>query len=99
MMNIGLLIFLMMCTTFISRFIPALFIDKMNITPRIEKFLKLVPYTAMTALVVPGIFSVDENIFVGMMAGIVSILAAYKKVPTMIVVVLSIAIVYIMTSM
>lgn len=97
-MNIKLLIFLMMCTTFISRLIPAMFIDKMNITPNVEKFLKLVPYTAMTTLVIPGIFSVDENVFVGMMAGFVSILAAYKKVPTMIVVVLSIAVVYIMTS-
>lgn len=97
MMNITLLIFLMMCTTFISRLIPALFIDKMNITPKIEKFLKLIPYTAMTALVIPGIFSIDQNISVGLIAGIVSVLVAWRRLPTMAIVVISIAVVYIMT--
>lgn len=96
-MNIPLLIFLMMCTTFISRFIPALFIDKMNITPKIEKFLKLIPYTAMTALIVPGIFSIDSRMEVGLVAGVVCVVAAWKRLPTMLIVVLSIVVVYVMT--
>ena len=95
-MNIYLLIFLMMCTTFVSRIIPAMFIDKMNITPNIEKFLKLIPYTAMTALIVPGIFTVDENIWIGVIAGVVSFLAAWKKCPTMVVVIVSIVVVFIL---
>lgn len=96
-MNIPLLIFLMMCTTFISRMIPALFIDHIKITPKVEKFLKLIPYTAMTALVVPGIFSIDSNVYVGFIAGIVSIIAAWKKLPTMAIVIISIAVVYILS--
>ena len=37
--------------TFIPRLIPALFIDKLDFSPKVEKFLNLIPYTALAALI------------------------------------------------
>ena len=52
-----LLIILGMCVvSFLPRVIPALFISKVKFSPFLKRFLDLIPYTAMTALVFPGIF-------------------------------------------
>lgn len=55
--EIILLILGMAFVTYIPRAIPAAFIDKIRFGKKLEKFLMLIPYTAMTALIVPGIFS------------------------------------------
>ena len=67
--------------TFIPRLIPALFINKLNFPPKVEKFLKLIPYTAMSALIFPGIFTVDTaNPIIGIAGGLTAILLAWRKV-------------------
>ena len=57
--EILLLIIAMGVVTYSSRALPGFLIDKMNFSPRAEQFLKLIPYTAMTALIFPGILTVD----------------------------------------
>ena len=51
----------MALVTYIPRAIPAVLIDKMQFGAKTEKFLKLIPYTAMSALIFPGIFTVDNQ--------------------------------------
>ena len=51
----------MAVVTYIPRAIPAVLIDKMKFGPKIEKFLKLIPYTAMAALIFPGVLTVDSE--------------------------------------
>lgn len=64
--------------TCILRLVPALLVDKIQFRPKLEKFLKLIPYTAIVALVFPGVLFVDtvysEIVVVG---GIIAILLAW----------------------
>lgn len=53
-MRVYLIILGMAAVTLLPRLLPALLIDRLPMSPRLERFLSLIPYTAMTALVVPG---------------------------------------------
>ncbi|WP_406534748.1 AzlD domain-containing protein [Methanobrevibacter sp.] len=68
--------------TFVPRLIPALFIDKLNFSPKFEKFLNLIPYTALAALICPGVLTVDGQLwYIGLIGAIVAAGLAWKKVP------------------
>ena len=91
-MNIWLLIFLMAAVTFLPRVIPAFVVDKINMNRYAERFLKLIPYTAMAALVVPGFLSVDPARWyvgaIGVAAAIV--ISCIPKIPSAVVVLSSV---------
>ncbi len=92
MNDIWLLIVGMALVTYIPRALPAVFIEKMNFGTRTEKFLKLIPYTAMAALIFPGVFMVDaEHPVVGIVGGLVAVVLAWKKMPVMVCVLAAIA--------
>lgn len=93
-MNIFLLIFLMMLVTYIPRTIPAFLVDKIKPSKRFKKFLELIPYAAMTALIFPAILSVDTaRPYIGIIGGVAAILLSLiKKMPTAFVVVAAVAI-------
>lgn len=75
--------------TYLPRMLPALFMDKIRISKKMRMFLQLIPYTAMAALIFPGILNVDEHMFVGLFAGFVAIVASLKNMPIIGVVLLS----------
>ena len=80
-----LLILGMTLVTFIPRAIPAVLIEKMKFGPRMEKFLRLIPYTAMTALIFPGFLSVDsQRMEIGLLGALTAALLAWKKCPVMV---------------
>ncbi|MGI6151132.1 MAG: AzlD domain-containing protein [Christensenellales bacterium] len=77
----------MALATYVTRALPAVFWEKFQLTPRVEKFLKLIPYTAMSALVFPGVFSVDPaNWHVGAVGALVAVLLSWNRVPLALVV-------------
>ena len=79
--------------TFIPRLLPSLFIEKMKFPARFEKFLRLIPYTAMAALVFPSVFAVDSgNIWIGIAGGAVAALLAWKRLPVMVSVIAAIVV-------
>ena len=79
--------------TFIPRLIPALFIDKLNFSPKFEKFLNLIPYTALAALICPGVLTVDNQLwYIGLIGAIVAVGLAWKKVPLGAIVILTVVI-------
>ena len=79
--------------TFIPRIIPALFIDKLNFPPKVEKFLNLIPYTALAALICPGVLTVDSQLwYIGLIGAIVAAGLAWKKVPLGAIVILTVVI-------
>ena len=87
-LNILLLIFAMGAVTYGSRVLPGFLIDRMNFSPRAEQFLKLIPYTAMTALIFPGILTVDPTRpEIGIVGALVVIVLAWKKAPLLLCVV------------
>ena len=91
--NILLLLLGMAIVTYIPRAIPALFIDKMKFSPKVEKFLRLIPYTAMSALIFPGVVLVDSaHPYIGIVGGLAAALLAWKKAPLMLCVLAAIAV-------
>lgn len=79
--------------TFIPRLIPALFIDKLNFSPKLEKFLNLIPYTALAALICPGVLTVDNQLwYIGLIGAVVAAGLAWKKVPIGAIVILTVMI-------
>ena len=84
-MEVLLIIFGMTAVTYIPRALPAVILDKLKFSAKVEKFLKLIPYTAMTALIFPGIFTVDTaHPAIGIVGGLVAILLAWRKVQVII---------------
>lgn len=83
--EILLLILGMGLVTYIPRAIPAVFIDKLNFSPKVEKFLRLIPYTAMAALVFPAIFTVDAaRPEIGIVGGVVAAALAWLRLPVIV---------------
>ena len=91
-MNIALLILGMALVTYLPRVIPAFVVDKLRFGKRFGRFINLIPFTAMTALIVPGVFSADASRwYIGAIGGIVAvILACIKKMPSAVVVLVSV---------
>ena len=59
----------------------------MRLNAKAEQFLSLIPYTAMTALIFPGILTMDPNsIWIGVVGGVTAVLLGWRKLPIMIVV-------------
>jgi branched-subunit amino acid transport protein len=79
--------------TFIPRLIPALFIDRLNFSPKVEKFLNLIPYTALAALICPGVLTVDNQLwYIGLIGAVVAAGLAWKKVPLGAIVILTVVV-------
>ncbi len=89
-MNFVLLVFCLFLVTYIPRMLPAILMDRVKLTKRAILFLQLIPYTAMTALVFPAVFSIDSNVWVGVVGVIVAIVASLKRCPVVVVVLLSV---------
>ena len=54
-----LLVFGMTLVTYLPRMLPSIIIDKMRFGAGTEKFLRLIPFTAIASLIFPGVFFVD----------------------------------------
>lgn len=94
-MNIKMILLIlgMAAVTYIPRALPAVVIHKLKFGPRMEKFLKLIPYTAMAALIFPGIFTVDAaHPVVGIAGGLTAAVLAWKRLPVILSVLAAIAV-------
>ena len=80
-MKFGILIFFLCLSTYIPRMLPALFMDRIQVSGKVATFLQLIPYTAMASLIFPSILYVDENIWIGIVASIIAVIASLKKLP------------------
>ncbi len=93
MSGIYLLIFGMLLVTYIPRVAPAFLADRLTPGRRLQKYLELIPYTAMASLIFPGVLSVDGSYaVVGAVGAIVAVgLSLIKKVPISVVVIGAVA--------
>ena len=64
--------------------------DKIQVSGKVNIFLQLIPYTAMASLIFPAILYVDKNIWIGIIASVVAVIAALKKLPVIGVVLVSV---------
>ena len=88
-----LLLLLGMClVTYLPRALPAVLVERMHFSDKVEQFLKLIPYTAMVSLIFPNVLFVDEaNIWIGIAGAAVAAVLAFIKCPVMVCVLSAIA--------
>ena len=82
----------MALVTYLPRALPALFMDRLSIGPRMRRFLGLIPYTAMTALVFPAVFTVGDSAWQGALGALTAGILAWKKCPVILCVVTAVAV-------
>jgi branched-subunit amino acid transport protein len=83
----------MAVVTYIPRALPAVFIDRLKPSPKVGKFLRLIPYTAMAALIFPGVLFVDaERPEIGIVGGTAAGILAWLQCPVIICVIAAIAV-------
>lgn len=88
-----LLILGMSVVTYIPRALPGVLIERLKFSPKVEKFLRLIPYTAMAALIFPGIVTVDASRpEIGIAGGLSAGILAWLKCPVIVCVVGAIAV-------
>ena len=93
MIDINIVILGCALVTFIPRLIPAIFVDKLNFGPNVEKFLNLIPYTALAALICPGVLTVDNQLwYIGLIGAVVAAGLSWKRVPLGAIVILTVVI-------
>lgn len=84
-MDLLILILLMTLVTYIPRAIPFALKEKIHISAGVERFLNLIPYTAMAALIYPGILSADSSHpMIGICGGLAAVIASLLKAPVII---------------
>lgn len=64
--------------------------EKIRVSGKVNIFLQLIPYTAMASLIFPAILYVDKNKWIGIIASVVAVIAALKKLPVIGVVLVSV---------
>lgn len=90
--KIMLLILGMGLVSYLPRALPAVIIEKMRFGKQMEKFLKLIPYTAMAALICPGVFHADaDHPIIGIAGGGIAGILAWFRCPVMLCVLAAIA--------
>lgn len=86
-----LLIIGMALVTYIPRVLPGIIIEHINFNLKTEKFLSLIPYTAMAALIFPGVIKVDVNRpEIGIIGGLLAGILAWFKCPAIVCVIIAI---------
>ena len=92
-----MLIIGMTLVTYIPRALPAAFVGRMRFRPRAKKFLRLIPYTAISALIFPGILLVDSaHPSIGIAGALAAGLAAWRGMPLMVCVLTAIGVNFLM---
>ena len=97
--DIYLMILGMTLVTYLPRVLPAFLMGRIKLSARVERFLQLIPYTAMTALVFPGVFTVDANPVLGIVGAAVAGGLAWKKCPIIVCVLAAVAVEAVMLMM
>lgn len=93
--QIILLFLAMTVVTYIPRALPVLLLDRFRLGKKTEKFLKLIPYTAMSALIFPGVLGMDaERPWLGIAGIIVASLLALRKCPAVLCVLSAVGVIF-----
>lgn len=93
-----LIIIGMSLATMIPRMIPAFLVNKFIFKDWINNWLQSIPYAALGALIFPGVLLVKENEpHIGLVGGLVAVGLAYVGLNVVLVVIGSIATVYLLT--
>lgn len=70
----------MTIVTYLPRMIPVFIVDKIKLPNWVNRWLKMIPFAALGALIFPGILTIEKEIpTIGLVGGLVAIVTAYFK--------------------
>lgn len=75
--NYFLLILAMAAVTFLPRIFPLFFLHELKLSPKIQRFLGNIPYAALGALIIPGVFYSTGNFTYSIVGAAAAVLLAY----------------------
>ncbi|HHW39315.1 MAG TPA: AzlD domain-containing protein [Bacillales bacterium] len=82
----------MAIVTYLPRMLPLVALNGKKMPPFLQVVLGNVPFAALGALIIPGILSVNENIWYGIVGAVVAFVVAYLGANVIVVVMSSIAV-------
>lgn len=89
--TIVLMIIGMAIVTYLPRMLPLVALNGKKMPPFLQAVLNNVPFAALGALIVPGIFLINENVWYGIVGAIVAFVVAFLGANVIVVVMSSIA--------
>ncbi|MBB6449178.1 branched-subunit amino acid transport protein [Geomicrobium halophilum] len=96
-MTLIMIIIGMAIVTYIPRVLPVFLMERIHFPRWVKKWLHAIPYAALGALIIPGIFTVEPGApFAGAIGGMVAVLIAYFKGHIMVVIIAAIVTVYLL---
>ncbi|WP_458414402.1 AzlD domain-containing protein [Schinkia sp. CFF1] len=81
----------MAIVTYLPRMLPLVALNGKKMPPFLQAILSNVPFAALGALIVPGIFLINDNIWYGVIGAGVAFIVAYLGANVIVVVMSSIA--------
>ncbi|TLS38115.1 AzlD domain-containing protein [Pseudalkalibacillus caeni] len=90
--SVILIILGMAVVTYIPRMVPLVFFNSEHIHPKVQNILKNVPFAILGALIFPGILTINEDIWFGIVGAAAAFIAAYFGANLIFVVLSSIAV-------
>ncbi|KYD32779.1 AzlD domain-containing protein [Parageobacillus toebii] len=78
--------------TYIPRMLPLVVFQRVKLPPFWQGVLKNVPYATLGALIIPGIFFINDDIWFGILGFISALAAAWLGANVIIVVLVSVAV-------
>ncbi|NTW72754.1 MAG: AzlD domain-containing protein [Eubacteriaceae bacterium] len=82
--------------TYLPRALPLVLFKNVQIPDKLDKFLSLIPFTMLSALIFPSIFGSTGNVYSALGALTVCVFASYRKLNPTLIVLLGISTVYIL---
>jgi branched-subunit amino acid transport protein len=88
--NVLLIVLGMSLVTYIPRMLPLVLLNTEKIPPIIQGVLKNVPYAILGTLIFPGIFTINESLWYGLIGAAAAFLVAFLGANLVVVVMSSI---------
>ena len=90
--TVWIIILGMTLVTYIPRMLPLVALDAEKIPPALARMLRNIPYAALGALIFPGILGIHDQLWYGLVGGIVAVGVAYTGAHLIVVVLSSVAV-------
>ena len=84
-MTVAVYIFVMAAVTYIIRMLPFTFFRKKIKSRFVRSFLKYIPYTVLSAMTIPAIFTSTGNLATSVVGTLVAVVLAFFDLPLIIV--------------
>jgi len=88
--NLVYIVIAMAVVTYLPRLIPFVFLSELKEKSFTQRFMKLIPYTALSALIFPSIITSTNSTYSALIGGSIAIVLSYLKINIVVVIILSI---------